>query len=91
LEAWCELALEKPSQIVYERAANSKSVIGRYLERRGPTLAAPVVGSMAGPRTNLARSTECSTFAVMAAGATASESGTGNTRIVSVTDASHPT
>ena len=58
----------------------------RYLDRNDITLTALAADSLNGPWSNLARSTNGSPFTLLDPGAAVSETGTGNTRTVTLTD-----
>jgi hypothetical protein len=58
----------------------------RYLDRTDLTLTVQAADSAAGPWTDLARSVNGSSFTALHASATASESGAGNSRAVTVSD-----
>lgn len=68
----------------------------RYLDRNDITLTVQAADSLAGPWTNLARSTNGAAFTVLVSGATVNETGSGDTRSVTVcdvyqvTDPAHP-
>ena len=58
----------------------------RYLDRNDLTLTVQATDALAGPWTDLARSTSGAPFVVLEPGATATETGDGNSRSVTVTD-----
>ena len=80
-----------------QSAANKLQVtFSRYLDRTDITITVEAADSLTGAWLNLARSTAGGTFNVLAAGATVSESGAGNSRAMTVgdlyqlTDPAHP-